>query len=418
MPRNNMGPTALFDKSFIQGLSLDESVWFDNFFIANVCPIFFAETLADLDKSTESRSPEDEVRIIADKFPERSGQPNAHHVSACIGELLGEKIPMNGQLLISGGRSVATSQGPAVVVEQTDEAKAFARWSNREFEALEYEYAQHWRASLPTLETKTSAATLATIGVNTTSCKTLESAKQLAEEIVDGSKGVLDPFQFVFSVLNPPEKYHERIISAWQSARCPSLPDYAPYTAYIVSLHFFFHIAVARNLISTRRSNTMDAAYLFYLPFCSIFVSSDKLHRQIAPLFMRDDQMFVWGLELKEDLRRLNSHYDELPIETKEKGVMCFAPQPPTEGEFLVSAIWDRMFPQWRVREQRGREPDGLDVMNLFKELKGNSNAAPVPSADAGSDRSDLRMISVQRRVRRKKGSWFQVPKALKDDDE
>lgn len=79
-PRHNMGPTALFDKSFIQGLSLDESVWFDNFFIANVCPIFFAETLADLDKSTESRSPEDEVRIIADKFPERSGRPNAHHV--------------------------------------------------------------------------------------------------------------------------------------------------------------------------------------------------------------------------------------------------------------------------------------------------------------------------------------------------
>jgi len=413
-----MGPTALFDKSFIQGLSLDESVWFDNFFISNVCPIFFVETLADLGKSTQSRSPEDEVRIIADKFPERSGQPNAHHLSACLGELLGERIPMNGQLLISGGSYVSTSQGPAVVVEQTDEAKAFSRWSNREFEALEYDYAQKWRASLPAIDSTNSAALLSTTGVDVSSCKTLEHAKRLAEEIVDGRQAILDPFQFIFSVLNPPEEYHERIITAWQSASCPSLSDYAPYTTYVMSLHFFFHIAVARNLISTRRSNTMDAAYLFYLPFCNVFVSSDKLHKQISPLFMRDDQLFVWGLELKKDLTRLNSHYEQLPKEIKEQGVICFAPQPPTEGEFLVSAIWDRVFPEWRKRKQGSRESGDFDVMNLFKELKGKSKTSSFPSSEAGSDSSDLRMISVQRRIRRKKGSWFQVPKDLKDSDE
>ena len=46
-----MGPIALFDKSFLQSLSLDESVWFDHFFFVNVCPIFYGETLADLDKT-------------------------------------------------------------------------------------------------------------------------------------------------------------------------------------------------------------------------------------------------------------------------------------------------------------------------------------------------------------------------------
>ncbi len=65
-----MGPIALFDKSFIQSLSLDESVWFDHFFLTNVCPVFFIETLADLGKRENGdKNPYREVEIIADKFP-------------------------------------------------------------------------------------------------------------------------------------------------------------------------------------------------------------------------------------------------------------------------------------------------------------------------------------------------------------
>ena len=45
-----VGPIALFDKSFLQSLSLDESVWFDHFFLPVVSPLFFVETLADLTK--------------------------------------------------------------------------------------------------------------------------------------------------------------------------------------------------------------------------------------------------------------------------------------------------------------------------------------------------------------------------------
>lgn len=45
-----MVPIALFDKSFLQSLSVDKSVWFDHFFLPVVCPLFFVETLADLTK--------------------------------------------------------------------------------------------------------------------------------------------------------------------------------------------------------------------------------------------------------------------------------------------------------------------------------------------------------------------------------
>ena len=42
-----MGPITIFDKSALQALSIDEAVWFDAFFLANVVPMFYVETLAD-----------------------------------------------------------------------------------------------------------------------------------------------------------------------------------------------------------------------------------------------------------------------------------------------------------------------------------------------------------------------------------
>jgi hypothetical protein len=42
------GPITIFNKSLLQALNLDEAVWFDNFYLANITPLFFVETLADL----------------------------------------------------------------------------------------------------------------------------------------------------------------------------------------------------------------------------------------------------------------------------------------------------------------------------------------------------------------------------------
>jgi hypothetical protein len=87
---------ALFDKSFIQSLSVDESVWFDRFFMPVVCPVFYVETLADLSKKPKNdRSSESEVRIIASKFPEMSGSPCADHYNLSVLDILGVfNVPM------------------------------------------------------------------------------------------------------------------------------------------------------------------------------------------------------------------------------------------------------------------------------------------------------------------------------------
>src|SRR5712664_1058410 len=66
-------------------------------------------------------------------------------------------------------------------------------------------------------------------------------------------------------------------------------------------------------LRNVKERHTVDLAYLYYLPFCSVFTSKDNFHMQIGPLFLDPEQSFVNGIDLKEDLKRLNALYSALP---------------------------------------------------------------------------------------------------------
>jgi len=106
-----MGPITLFDKSFLQFLSVDESVFFDRFFFPVICPVFYVETLADLEKVVrQGRTPEQEVGIIADKVPEMNGGPCAFHADLAAANLFGQSVPMDGRIPAAGGQAVKVGQ--------------------------------------------------------------------------------------------------------------------------------------------------------------------------------------------------------------------------------------------------------------------------------------------------------------------
>jgi hypothetical protein len=121
-----MGPVILFDKSFLECINPGESVWFDNYFYPNICPMFFVETLAYLEKDPRPGStPEDTIRVLANKTPQVSGNPNALHSSLCRGELGGASVDMHGSIIISRGRAVTTGGRVGVLHDQPPEAIAF-----------------------------------------------------------------------------------------------------------------------------------------------------------------------------------------------------------------------------------------------------------------------------------------------------
>ena len=175
-----MGPFALFDKSFLQSLSEDESVWFGHFFSPIVCPLFYVETLADLDKDVgEHRTSDSEVKTIARKFPENGAYPCTHHGTLATAELLGNPIPIGGQIPRFGGRVVEKDGRSGVVYDQSPEEEAFGRWLDERFHDIERGFARTWRAGLGAIRLDSHAKPLRELGIDARTCKSLDAARDL-----------------------------------------------------------------------------------------------------------------------------------------------------------------------------------------------------------------------------------------------
>src|SRR5579871_5412029 len=141
-----MGPIALFDKSFLECLTPDEAVWFDHFFLSNLCPIFYVETQSDLAKDGSRRGTPDElVGRLANKFPEFSGSPNLHHATLCTANLLGTDVPLYGQVMLPPGCQATVGGHSMAILPESAEAKAFLRWTQGTFQDEERAAAAEWR---------------------------------------------------------------------------------------------------------------------------------------------------------------------------------------------------------------------------------------------------------------------------------
>ncbi|WP_026186479.1 hypothetical protein [Thioalkalivibrio thiocyanodenitrificans] len=397
---------------------MDESVWFDQFYHSVVCPIFFVETLADLAKEMRGdRSAEKEVEKIAQKFPDMGGNPCMFHAELCLGNLMGQPVPMDGRIIMPAARPVRAGNRSGFVFESPPEAEAFNRWQRQEFKEVERNHAREWRAMLSSLDLKEVAKKFGRTGIAPTSCKNLKDAYSLAESIVSSPKPY-DQMALATLFLGVPREYEQEMVRRWQMAGLSPISQYAPYAAFVLKIEIFFQVAISASLISAdRSSNRVDIAYLYYLPFSMVFVSSDKLHRNCAPFFLRENQEFVWGPDLKADLKSLDERYQALPQATKDLGVLAFASTPPQDESCLTSDLWDRhMSKAWRDRpEINSALPNStktlVDEMNAFN----HAEALEPPEVNFDAESADA--MSLQRMVRRQKGRWLQVPKGLKDED-
>jgi hypothetical protein len=416
-----VGPIALFDKSFLQSLTVDEAVWFAHFFMPVVCPMFYVETLADLDKAVrDGRTPEREVGIIAEKFPDASAAPCAYHLNLAFSELSGASIDMDGRIPRAGGTAVTLDGKWGWVFDRSPEEVAFSRWSQGKFLDVERGVAARWRSTLNSVDLAVIAKAIQEGGVNARTCKSLEDARAMAHAAIASTK---DPYQTLGSILtllSIPREYHTRIIERWavQCGKAP-LQKCFPYCSHIMQIELFFYLALAAGHIGTARpSNRTDMTYLYYLPFCQMFVSSDRLHERSAPLFMREDQRFVWGADLKEDLKQINLYYEELPESEKEKGLSHIAYAPPKREGSLVRELRAQFLGKGYDDAPRVTAPEDPEKeRQLVEELNRWVEAEPADPSEAPTDYERGDTMAFKRSVRLRKGSWWQLPKDLGTKD-
>lgn len=407
------GPVLIFDKSFLQSLNVDEAVLFDNFFLSNITPIFFTETLSNLEKEIKDGcTPEEVVGNIAYKTPE-FGKLNAHHQSLLEAELIGAHIidMEYGKPHIAGGKTYELGGKTGTYYQQSLEEEAFSRWQKGEFLELERNIAKTWRKGLSNLDLS-KIYDFFQIFVQEKKPKSIEEVKQAVDRFLD-SDSQEDIFRFGLNMIGASPQFIKEIINRWTKKDKPPIKNFAPYFSYIFSVDLFFNISIAADLIGRGRpSHKVDLAYLYYLPFCMVFTSNDKLHSKIAPLFLRDNQTFVYGMELKEDLKKLDTYYDSLPDEIKKRGLFTFAIFPPDETSFLTTRLWDKhMRADWRKNRYIPKpQKDNSASKKIMEEMhKFQKEGKQLSENDYMAGKQSDHIV-IKRMVHAKKGKWNRFP--------
>jgi hypothetical protein len=405
-----MGPFTIFDKSSLESLNLDEAVMLDNFYMSNITPLFFVECLADLEKAIRSRStPEQLVGSLAARTPESQSYPNLHHATILRAELAGhfDLKSVHGRVVLAGGRKVQLGDKKGVVFAPSPEEEALNRWIKQEFRDLERQIAKQWRQALNAIDLGAmSRQVLGELG-HWRKPKSIADARQMADTIIDN----LEPewlIRFGLELLGAPETI-EYVVRTWIEKRRPPIREHLPYFVFMLTINLFFSLVLPAQLFrNVKPSHMVDLAYLYYLPFCSVFTSKDNFHAQVVPLFLGPEQTFVNGTELKEDLAKLVAHYESLPEEVLRTGLIHFAAHPPENTtDFLTTRLWDKHLPCWREIVAAPKLPrDPEEEKRLVEEINRQTDSPELePHNEDDIDKMDY--ATIRRRVYPQKGRWL-----------
>lgn len=410
-----MGPYLIFDKSFLQSLSLDESVWLDMFFNTCLVPPFYAETLGDLDKQNEGSSdPESVVAALSDKTPDMSMVPCADFRTILAYEV-STKASFDlqcGRPVQTGGRAASDGESEGVFYDQSPEAKALNRWLRKDFSGLERALAKNWRCGIAGVS-PSEQRNLFGGWFGDRRPSSLSEVKDAAIAYIDGQSPEsvlrfgLDHLGYSMQIVNS-------VIDIWQGNGSPNILEYVPYFRHVLSVELFFYLARSADLISDRKSNIVDISYMHYLPFCMVFVSRDKLHRKCCPLFMRDNQSFVWGDDLKADLAALDRHYSGLPESIRAKGLHYFASSPPHDKTYFVTRLWDKhMRRDWRERRSlQGKDSVSKDASSIIDRVLASTNQSSQVKAFPSVFTQPAGFVSRRQVIKAQKGKWNRLPRS------
>jgi hypothetical protein len=407
------GLHLIFDKSALQSFSLDETNWLDHFYMTVITPLFFAEVLADLEKEIgRGRTPEQIVGELALKTPDMNSTPCTHHHQIALSVLFGNDMPMDGRIPRDHGRVVELDGHQGVFYSKSPEEDALDRWHKHEFLDVERQFAKSWRRNLCNVNHDKEYEYFQRwflLGKP----HSLPEVKTLTDAYLDASPqdGVM---RFAIATLRLSGEAATEVMQRWRAAQSPPVRTYAPYVRHLLGVDLFCSLATAADLIGRDRpkgkaDNTVDMAYLYYLPFCHVFVSGDKLHKRTVPLFLRPDQTFVDAIEMKADLAKLDAHYDELPAAEKTRGFHKIAKHPPLTGDYLIAKLWDKRGMEWR---ENALKPDPLDPekdKEIIAALKRMSDMAKATDAKSRPSLEEIMFMNITRTIQRTKGKWNRV---------
>ena len=397
-----MGPIIILDKSTLQSLSDNELLFLNKYFILNIPPVLVMEIWGDLSKPTKPGVlSKDRVQNLAQKAHRGQSAINTHFFHCVMASLLGGKVPMEGRILLPIGNPRITESGKkGVVFEESPEEKQLNRWKIGDFNSEEQTIAQQSRATSKAIDLESLKKTHQKSFQELTNINSFPTLWSYVNTYLMNPDSQTDFLSQIIEEHKISQEFASRIFLRYEQANKPLLSIFAPYAYHCLHVRTFFLLAIIHNLISTRRTNIIDLEYLYYLPFCMAFASSDKFHHIMVPYYIRDDQRFVSGTDLKADLTNLAQEWDVNFHKDMKAWDAKYGSGPPENANSAIYKLWRELFPKWTPgKKSYSSHSEPREVNKLNEQMDEFNKAIATQDTDFLSDDSNIDFIVRRYRI-------------------
>ena len=314
------------------------------------------EILGDLKKFDRETS-QREVRRLADKLVPVGSSFNVPFRGLIELELKGHKLSMDGRAVVAEGKHVISEGGEeGIIAEVSPTEKALLRWQVGDFEMPEQILAAAWRQTNVAVNLEEMQRNLGARLRPLVDLPSLDAVVPFVEGLIDTRRtpelyGLflhylgfhLNSIREIMTRLTRPREQHYSLAF--------------PYTTFCLRAATIFAVALAFGHVTTHHNTLVDLEYLFYIPFCDVFSSGDKFHRDMAPYLLSGKQEFIWHDELKTDLKGLSAWWDGL--NEHDRAVELERPGPPENDASRAHLIWRKLMgPGYHTREKLRLTPE------------------------------------------------------------
>jgi hypothetical protein len=307
--RPKMTGVVLFDKSAIQALSEREMLTVSRHDLHhNIAPVLLREVLGNVAKEfSDGRDAGRMVQSLARKVGGFHSTINMDYQELCAGELLGlGTVPLGRCAIVPMGASLhRTEDGEtSMLIDQGQWDAMIYRWQSGKFTEADRAWARQWRNAAYSFRKSMLMDHLQKHRVILPRPSSIADCAAVVDELL-GRAALQDVWlRYLVEELNLPRPAALGVQSRWE-AGFRFLQRFAPYAHHCMRVILSVTVAARHRLIRWEPTTVVDATYLYYLPFCEFFVSSDHVHERLAPGLLQEPQRFIGAKSLKELVKPL-----------------------------------------------------------------------------------------------------------------
>jgi len=346
-----LGPLILVDKSFLQSLNADEATALNRHYCVFICPILVREILGNLEKA--NFAPDEALaRVIALVNKAAGSSSYVMHDARVmmLNDLLGQPVKLLPGAPRYGAKKLIEPDGSTrAIIPPTEEELLLRRWSTGVFTDEDRRLAKMHNAEIDNYDLPASqheAQHLYPENKKISSFEEIASSFDRRSRTDDLEWRKIDALAR-YVPLSTDQTANLR--AKWDAEGKPDFRHFAEYANYCGRVWALYFIGLTAELVKTgkKHKTLIDIIYFFYLPFAHVFCSGDNFHRDHFRYFAREDQRFIWGPNLKEDLRQIVAFHKSLKSEDRRKYDKELGSYPPFLLNSVTREMWMKYGPPW-----------------------------------------------------------------------